>query len=120
MTDIESILQSIKERADRATEGPLMFGAESGEGFVYRDQDSNCIPGLCDIYLYDEGSEQGINNLVFFASARSDVPRLAKAVEVLAEEIEKSRVISEAAGCTDNAQFLGSLLQRATEILKGD
>jgi len=77
-TDIDT-LKAIRARADAATAGPWLFGAESGQCFVYREQDSLEIPGLpnCDIY---QDSVETIRNLSFIAHARTDIPFLLDAL----------------------------------------
>ena len=115
MNELTTLLQSIKERADRATEGDWQHDLN---GFIAIATDDGEW-GETLLMTPRDPTEQNKRDADFAAKARTDVPRLVEAVRVLAEEIEKSRAISEAAGCTDNAQFLGSLLQRTEEILKG-
>jgi hypothetical protein len=96
---------AIEQRADAATKGPWACDIRSGCMAVYPGGHINCLASLSatdpvilfqmgrgEPYHHQEGcyrvitDEQMANN-AFIAAARQDVPRLCKALRVLAEAL---------------------------------
>jgi hypothetical protein len=109
-TPINKALAEIKERADKATEGPWFNGYWSGQCLLHHEKDTPWHPGPPEcVYTYRKitdnehfkacvsAAEENVNvisndqvslrNAVFIAHARQDIPMLLSALEIAIEAL---------------------------------
>lgn len=83
-------LNAIKERTEKATQGPWIVAPEEcgseGQG-VYESEGFGCICEVGD--PYPRGNNRPQENMDFIANAREDVPTLVAEVERLRKALEK-------------------------------
>jgi len=79
MTDLPVWLQEVRDRADKATEGPWDMVWEDGEAYVFRGRNWN---------REWVASAATSDDTAFIAHARTDVPRLVELVGEMAEQLE--------------------------------
>ena len=99
-------LEAIKERVSRATEGPWLGFAgviRAGEGLV----------GVNDSKFHEHGTENGL----FIAHARTDIPRLIKALEMAIHVLQVTETQPDEPVNADNCR---NTLADINSILRGE
>lgn len=100
MTDLERLLQEIKELEQRATEGPW----ENENERVWQGEELIC-------------EHMNLDNAIFIAHARQDVPRLVKALE---RAIEGLQEYADQTGYYSWPEEAQDCLYELTKILSGE
>jgi hypothetical protein len=113
---ITKLLKDIRERADKATSGPWHLQYSISCTHIHGKGDYEYV-GLA------EGMLIGETNANFIAHARTDVPRLLDALEVITTKLGEQPCYCIDRGTTINPNIVCQwhvLLREIEKILKGD
>lgn len=90
-------LDEIRERAEKATEGPWKYEEESYKDEENRWQSATTVEdGRGDEVLHDDGYLDD-DDAQFIAAARTDIPKLLSHISKQDEELKRLREVEQAA-----------------------
>ncbi|WP_437308181.1 hypothetical protein [Sorangium sp. So ce388] len=89
LKDLRGLAQAARVRADAASSGPWLITATAdGTAVLYREL-HHMAPDAAEVIVEADWATEADMN--FLATARSDVPALADALEQLVDELERRR-----------------------------
>lgn len=119
MTDLQDALDRIKDRAEKATEGPWGYYTPRGQG---QDPIFGATPGD-EVALVKRPTDWH-----FITAARTDVPRLVEAIEAVLELLKEpeewhiydTRDMGEAYDADTVKDFIGDVREALADKLTGE